>query len=137
MRAAGETAAGTRSERIQLKTSIAIAVIVPLVFANGCVGLWSGEDNQPVRAGMGMGARVMSSPQEITVTNGGFNVTQRAGVDQLAGDPTWETMSRQKILVAAKDLCASGVASIRREDTPVRSIEFGTSRDLVYDVRCK
>ncbi len=70
---------------------------------------------------------------------GGFVASQRAGVDRLAGNPTWETMRLQDLTVAVQDagLCPKGIAKIERKAEAVRQIEIGTSRDLVYTGTCK
>ena len=89
-------------------------------------------------AKFGMGEELMSSRLELRPVSGGFVATQRAGVDRLANDPTWETMRRQNLAKAVRSAgyCPKGIEDIERKATPVRSIEIGTARDLVYTGRC-
>ncbi len=90
-------------------------------------------------ANFGLGESLMSSKLELRPLPEGFVATQRAGVDKLANDPTWETIRRQNLLsaVRAAGYCPQGIESLERSATPVRSVDLGTSRDLVYTGRCR
>ena len=90
-------------------------------------------------ANFGMGENLMSSKLQLHPVPDGFVATQRAGVDRLANDPTWETIRLQNLLTAVRSAgyCPNGIESVQRKLTPVRSIDIGTSRDLVYNGRCK
>lgn len=87
----------------------------------------------------GLGENLLSSRLELRPAPDGFVATQRAGVDRLANEPTWETIRSQSLLSAVREAgyCPGGIASIERKTTDIASIEIGTSRDLVYLGRCK
>lgn len=86
-----------------------------------------------------VGEGLASSPLKMEPSENGFVATRRVGVDRLSNDPTWETIRRQEIAeaVAKAGYCQKGIDSVERTATPVRTLESGTSQDLVYKGKCK
>ena len=106
-----------------MKISPCCYVLAATLLLCGCVGLGEGA---------------MSSPLVLQATPGGFVATQRAGIDRLANNPTWESVRRQDLAAAAgkAGYCPKGIASIERQAAAVRNLEIGTSQDLTYFGRC-
>jgi hypothetical protein len=109
-----------------LKTLMVFASVTASLGLSGCANVQWGRET-------------LSSPLVVNRTDAGFSATQRAGVDKLANDPTWETIRRQRLAEAVKlaGICQNGVEGVERRAIAGRTTAIGTVRDLTYTGRCK
>ena len=128
-------------KRIGLRTLTLTALLV-----GGCSHssqeaghLWREDGPEHLRWSWTQNQDIASWHMTLEATSGGFIARQRAGVDQLANNPTWETIRQQNIerMVREAKLCPNGIEEVVRTDKVVSEVPSGTSRDLTYVGRCK